>query len=119
MPLFLLIIGIVFVVASVRGTHKEFFETLKSDFTGPNNFIYWGLSIWAIILVGYIKPLKPLSDAFLLLIILMLFLANRGFFDKFMQTIGGTESGHNTVANNPIKSFVDVADRFVSIVKGN
>jgi hypothetical protein len=101
MPLFLLIIGIVFLVASVRGEHKLFFETLKGDFTGPNNFIYWGLSIWVIIIVGYVKALKPLSDAFLVLVILMLFLANRGFFDRFMEILSGTEIKEG-VADNPL-----------------
>lgn len=117
MPLFLLIIGVVFLVASVRGEHKLFFETLKGDFTGPNNFIYWGLSIWVIILVGYVKALKPLSDAFLVLVILMLFLANRGFFDRFMEILSGTEIKEG-VAANPVnfasKAFANVN----SILKG-
>jgi len=97
-PLFLLLIGIVFLTASVRGTHKLFFETLVSDFTGPGNFFFWGIALWAIIAVGYFKPLKPLSDTFLALVVIMLFFANRGFFERFMEIMGGTE----TASQSPV-----------------
>lgn len=92
MPLFLLLVGILFLTASVRGTHKLFFETIVSDFTGPGNFFFWGIALWVIIAVGYFKPLKPFSDAFLALVMIMLFFANRGFFEKFMEIMGGTET---------------------------
>lgn len=87
MPLFLFIAGTVFLVAAVRGEHEKLFDTLKSDFVGPNNFIYWGVAIWAITAVGYVKSLKPLSHAFLVLVFLAMFIRNKGFFDKFMEQI--------------------------------
>lgn len=87
MPLALLVIGTVFLVAAIRGTQKELFNTLKDDFTGPNNFIVWGLALFLIGALGYVKTLKPLSNSFMLLVVIVLFLSNRGFFDKFMQQI--------------------------------
>lgn len=87
MPIALLVIGTIFLVAAVRGKQDILFDTLKDDFAGPNNFVYWGVAIWAITAVGYIKALKPLSHAFLVLVFLALFLQNKGFFQKFMDQI--------------------------------
>jgi len=98
MPLALLLIGVVFLTAAVRGTHTLLFETLKDDFTGPNNFLYWGLALFVISAAGYYRPLKPLSNAFMLLVVLVLFLSNRGFFEKFMEQIGSTQTNSPTQA---------------------
>jgi len=90
----LLIIGVIFLVAAVRGKHEELFDLLKDDFTGPKNFIYWGLSIFAVVGVGYYKPLRPVSNAFLVLMVLALFLSMRkngqDFFGMFMSQIGAS-----------------------------
>lgn len=90
MPLALLLIGIIFLTAAARGTHQLLFDTLKDDFTGPDNFIYWGLALFVIGAVGYYKPLKPISTAFMTLVIVVLFLSNRGFFEQFMRQIAAT-----------------------------
>jgi len=99
MPLALILLGILFLTAAARGNKCNgqqcadvLFQTLKSDFTGPNNFLYWGIALWIIGAAGYYKPLKPLSNAFLGLVIIVLFLSNRGFFQKFMDQIGSTQS---------------------------
>ena len=92
MPLALLLIGILFIVASVRGKDKvdELFSTIKSDFTGPGNFFYWGLSLFLIGALGYYKPMRPLSNAFLTLVVLVLFISNKGFFQKFYDELRRT-----------------------------
>lgn len=94
MPLALLLLGILFIVASVRGKDKvdELFSTMKSDFTGPNNFFYWGIALFLIGALGYYKPMKPLSNAFLTLVIIVLFFSNRGFFTSFMDQLHGTQT---------------------------
>lgn len=99
MPLALLIIGIIFLTAAARGTHQLLFDTLKDDFTGPNNFLYWGIALFIIGAVGYYKPLKPLSTAFMTLVIIVLFLSNRGFFERFMEQIAATRTPHVSEAN--------------------
>lgn len=97
MPMALLIIGIVFLTAAVRGKQDLLFSTLKDDFTGPNNFIYWGISLFIIGAAGYYKPLKPVSTAFMTLVILVLFISNKGFFSKFMEQINATQQTHSDV----------------------
>lgn len=118
MPLAFLLIGIIFLVAAVRGLHKELFAALKSDFTGPNNFIFWAVSLWAIIAIGYFKPLKPLSNAFLALVVLVLLLQNKGFFDKFMAQIRSTE--HPQINNvgpvDPLNAVVGAAKSIINKV---
>ena len=90
MPFVLIIVGVVFLVSGVRGTSSELLSLLRSDFTGPNNFLYWLLSILVIGAIGYIEPLKPVSRAFLALLIVVLFLTagntkngGGGFFAQF------------------------------------
>ena len=89
MPLALLVIGVIFLVAAIRGTQGDLFDILKDDFSGSNNFFYWGLSFFIIGAVGYYRPLRPLSQSFMLLIVLVLFLSNRGFFNSFMAQVKG------------------------------
>lgn len=90
MPLALLVIGVVFLTAAIRGTQDDLFATLKDDFTGPNNFLIWGIALFVIGAIGYYKPLRPISNAFMLLVVLVLFLSNRGFFNKFLEQVRGT-----------------------------
>lgn len=94
MPLALLLVGIIFLTAAVRGKDQtdKLFDLIKDDFTGPNNFFFWLISIWVIGAVGYYKPLRPLSVAFMTLVVIVLFLANEGFFTKFIAQIGATQT---------------------------
>jgi hypothetical protein len=89
MPIALLFIAVVFVVTALKGTEKEFFALLKSDFSGPGNFVYWVLAFYLIAALGYFPPLKRLSNSFLALAVLALFISNRGFFVKFMAALRG------------------------------
>jgi hypothetical protein len=97
MPFALLIVGIALIVSAVRNTHYDLFNLVRGDFTGPNNFAFWVISILIIGSVGYIPKLKPVSAAFLSLVIIVLFLtkgnpskAGGGFFEKFTAGIGAT-----------------------------
>lgn len=90
MPFAFLIVGIVFLIAGVRGEQDKLFTLLRSDFsqTGDkSSFIPWLVSILIVGSVGYIEPLKPLSRAFLVLLVVVLFLSNGGFFQQFTQQI--------------------------------
>jgi hypothetical protein len=87
------------VVSAARNTQTQLIGLLKSDFTGKGNFIYWLISILAIGAVGYIPDLKPVSRAFLVLVVIVLILKNGGVFTQFLQAINGTQSvnaGSNT-----------------------
>lgn len=87
MPFALAIIGIVLMVTAVKGTTGQFFSLVLSDFTGSGSYIYWVISILVIGSVGYIKKLQPVSDMFLALVLIVMFLANKGFFSQFMSAI--------------------------------
>ena len=103
MPIALLIIGLVMVIAAVRGTQGTLAGLLKGDFTGTSNFLYWLVAILAIGSIGYVKRLKTFSDTFLGLILIAMLLANKGFFAQFTQAIGlktsTTTSALQEVAN--------------------
>lgn len=97
MPFALLIVGVFLLVTSVRNKQDDLFKLLQSDFTGQGNFWYWAVSILLIGAIGYVPKLKPLSDSFLVLVIVVLFLAkgdpNRAggnFFSSFTNQLGTT-----------------------------
>jgi hypothetical protein len=97
MPFVLIVAGIVLITVAVRGTHQEFYQLVKGDFIGPNNFIYWVIAIAVIGAIGYVPRLKPISDGFLILVILALFLNDkRGFFKMFEDQIAQTQHGSST-----------------------
>ena len=108
MPFALLIIGAVLLVAAVRGKTDGpdgLFALVSGDFSGPGSFIYWMVAILIIGAIGYIPKVKPVSVAFLGLLILVLFLAKGdparaggGFFEKFTQGLQSTTKPPATAA---------------------
>lgn len=105
MPFVLLIVGGIVLIASVRNTQDCLFTLVKGDFTGQGNFIYWVISLLLIGALGYIPKLKPLSVAFLGLVILVLFLTRGnpkgiggGFFSQFTQQVKATTATASTTA---------------------
>lgn len=97
MPFALLLIGFVLLISGVKNTQDTLFSTVKGDFTGQDNFIYWFVAIIIIGAVGYIPKLKPISTMFLALVIVVLFLKKGnasgiggGFFQQFSSALGST-----------------------------
>jgi hypothetical protein len=88
MPFIIILIGLFLAVTAARNKQQELAELLKGDFTGPGNFFSWTIALLVVGGLGYIKPLKPLTDAFLVLLILVLFLSNGGFFDRITTDLG-------------------------------
>lgn len=83
MPFVILAFGVVLLVAGVRGTQGSLFTLLGNDLKG---FAPWFVAILFIGALGYIKPIKPITDAFMILLIVVLFLSNGGFFAKLFGT---------------------------------
>lgn len=106
MPFVLIVFGILALTVGIRGKQQDFFTLMRGDFTGPNNFLYWLVAILAVGSIGYIKKAQPLSDAFLVLIVIVMFLKNQGFFDQFMAQIQATTTKQFDVGpitqSNPI-----------------
>lgn len=90
----LLVFGLIAIVAGIRGKHDELFALLKDDFTGSQNFFVWVMAIAFLVMIGNVERIRPVSDAFLGLIIVVMILANgrNGLFDKFVQEVkAGTQ----------------------------
>lgn len=108
MPFILILAGTVLLIAAVRGPscgqipcHQLLFYLIAKDFTGPNNFIFWLVSILIIGALGYIPRLKPLSDGFLLLVLIGLLVRKNGqgqsFIKAFEAQIGSTQTAKPAV----------------------
>jgi hypothetical protein len=93
MPFVFGVIGVVFLIAGVRGTSDELSDLLKGDVTGENNFIYWILAIGILGALGYVDTLRPFSRALLALVLVVLVITTGkkqgggGLFAKFTQAV--------------------------------
>lgn len=92
MPFFFILIGFGLLVVGYRGSQKDLFALLQKDFSGPGNFFVFALGIFVVGLVGYVPKLKGLSNAFMGLIIVVMILSNKGFFNSFMAQVQGTQN---------------------------
>ena len=91
MPFAILIAGIFFITAAIRGNQDALFALLKDDFSGSNNFIYWVMAFVFIVAIGAWKTIRPVSDAFLGLALLVLIISSRrngkDLFTDFLQQV--------------------------------
>lgn len=94
--------GILLLVSGVRGTQDKLFSLVKNDFIGPGNFFYWTLVVLMLGAIGYIRPLRPLSRGFLVLIVVVLLLTRGnpngiggGFFAQLMRQLNRTQQSNN------------------------
>lgn len=88
MPFVLIFLGILLLVVSVRGTQGDFFSLLQSEFAGSNSFVVWASAFIILGLLGYIRPIRPITHAFLVLLLLVLILTNgKGFVSQFNAAI--------------------------------
>jgi hypothetical protein len=89
MPLFLIFIGIILVYTEINGTADQLFSLIYNDFTGENSFEKYLLGLIVIGAVGYVPKLKPISDGFLILTIVVLLLHNESFFTNLNESLSG------------------------------
>jgi hypothetical protein len=107
MPFALIIVGAVLLISSTRNTltntqNTGLYQLLASDFTGSDNFIFWAVSILIIGAIGYIPKLKPISVAFMTLVILVLFLKKgTGVFSQFESAIASTQTANPNITGAP------------------
>ncbi len=94
MPFALIIIGLALLVSGVRNTQDDLYTLIEGDFTGEKNFIYWTISILVIGSIGYIRPLRPVANSFLVLVVIVLFVSKGGFFEKFIEGINTATTGN-------------------------
>lgn len=96
MPLFFGIAGIILIIAGVRGRindgNPSLMSLLKGDFAGTNPFWKWMLAILLIGAIGYIPNLRPISRAFMALVIIVFLLSNKGVFTNLQNTFKNTST---------------------------
>lgn len=84
MPLFLILLGLALILTAVRNKEGELAAILKDDFTSSNNFIAWLGAFAALgVIASASKSLRPATDAFSLLLLTVMMIGNRGFFEQF------------------------------------
>ena len=87
MAFVLVVVGLLMIVTGARGTYAQFGSQVASDFTGDHNFIYWAAAIGSVGALGYVDTFRTFSRYFMALILLVLILANGGFFNKLTAAI--------------------------------
>lgn len=88
MPFVFAVLGVLFLIVAINGTQATLWSLLKSEFVGTNSFIPWASAIIILGLIGYAKPVKPIADGLIGLILLALILANKGgFFAQFNNAL--------------------------------
>lgn len=101
MPYALLIIGAVMLVAGIRNTYADLWNLVRNDFTSQGGFISWVAAIAIVGAMGYVPKLKPLSVAFMTLLLVVLIVSNGGVFAKLQQFIQSGVGGRGAPAITP------------------
>jgi len=98
MPVFFLVVGLLFLVAVIRGQDEtdKLLALIKGDFSGPNNFLMWIVSIAGIGLIGYWRQARQFSNVFLGLVFVVLIFTKKGpggqdLISSFISQIKSTE----------------------------
>ncbi len=88
MPFVFIVLGIGLLIVAIRGTQATAATLLKSEFSGAGSFLPWVISIAILCAVGFIKPVRPIADAMVgLIIMVMLIGSDKSFFAQFNQQI--------------------------------
>jgi len=112
-PILFGLFGIILIVSGVRGTvasgNPSLTSLIKDDFTGTDPFWRWMLAILLIGAVGYIPNLRPISRAFMGLVIVVFLLSNKGLFTQLQGVFSsntlsesGTKITSPSVTNTPM-----------------
>lgn len=73
----IIFVGVLLAISAVRGTTPQLAALVKSDFTGQGSYLWWLVAVLIIGSVGYIPPLRTLSRAMLVLVVIALII-NKG-----------------------------------------
>lgn len=85
MAIALIIIGLILVIVGANNKTELFTETITEDLGGFAGFFIAIIMIGAL---GTIKPLRGVSDGFLILVFLVIFLTQgTGIFDRIRQEL--------------------------------
>lgn len=82
MPFALVAIGLLLIITSAQDTYVQMGKQISKDFTGQGSFVWWALALLMAGIIGYVEKLRPLSAAFMGLILVVLLLKNKDFFTQ-------------------------------------
>ena len=80
MPYILVLLGTILFVSGLRNTQGTLWTLVKGDVTGSDSFLVWLAAIAVVGGIGYIPKLRPLSIAFMSLLLLVLVIKDKGVF---------------------------------------
>lgn len=87
MPFVFAVLGVLFLVAGVRGKTTDLVALIKDDFSGQPNYFEWMIAIFLVGAIGYVDQLRTISRMFLTLLILGLLFSdyrkNPAIFQQF------------------------------------
>ena len=90
MPLVFIAIGTILIFTGIKGDANALYQLIVNDFKGQNGnkgYVYWMLAIVILGGLGYIKSIEPLSRAFMILVVIVLLIHNKGFFAQLQKQI--------------------------------
>ncbi len=88
MPFILILFGVYVIVVAIRGYITTLGTLLKGDLVGSGSFGLWLIAIMVVGTLGYVGgAARTFSRAFLLLIVVVLFLSNGGVWAKLITAI--------------------------------
>jgi hypothetical protein len=102
--------GAVMLVAGIRNTYADLWNLVRNDFTSQGGFISWIAAIAVVGAMGYIPKLKPLSIAFMTLLLIVLVISNGGVFAKltsFIQSGAGGRNAPPITPTPPLRGSID------------
>jgi len=70
MPFALTFLGLMLIITGFQDTYKQAGSLVRSDFSGPNNFLFWLVAILIVGSLGYIKGLETFSKTFMALLLI-------------------------------------------------
>ena len=105
-------------MSGIRNTYGCLWALIKGDFTTQNGFLTWVAAIAVVGGLGYIPKLRPLSVAFMTLLLLVLVLSNGGVFAKlqsFIQSGAKAPAGGTSAEVAPVNSLPSLAEIHANI----
>lgn len=88
-------LGLLLFMAAYQNNVAALGSQLSADITGSRGFLIWFVAIFIIGALGYVPLFKNVSRAFLVLILVVIVLSNRGFFAQFVSTLGVPMEGED------------------------
>ncbi len=118
MPIALMFIGLTLIITGIQDTYVQMGRQLRADLTG--GFSMFMLAILMLGALGSIPAFEKLAKTFMVLVIIAIVLANKGFFTNLQQAIkqgpvspqkvqsSGSGSGIGDAAASAGKGFSDL-----------